>query len=116
MTWSSFRNLKSYPDNTGWGAYLDSSKGVVTQDPQSKARGVFSSVTGSLRYDGAYDGPTEFPSTALNGTGMKCGLVVQHEQDSAVVRISCRATKLPGALLSMPMFYTEVRFQGIPYK
>ena len=116
VTWSSFRNLGNYPGNNGWGAYLDSSKGVVTQDPQSKARGVFSSVTGALSYDGAYDGPTEFPSTALNGTGMSCGLVVQHEQDSAVVRISCRATKLPGALLSMPMFYTEVRFQGIPYK
>jgi type II secretory pathway pseudopilin PulG len=114
VTWSSFRSLGNYPGNNGWGDYLDRSKGVVTQNPQGKARSVFSSVTGALRYNGAYDGPTEFPSTALNGTGMSCGLVVQHEQDSAVVRISCRATKLPGALLSMPMFYTEVRFQGIP--
>ena len=116
VTWSSFRQLRNYPSNNGWGDYLDRSKGVVTQDPQSKARGVFSSVTGALRFEGGYDGPTEFPSTALNGTGMSCGLVVQHEQDSAVVRISCRATKLPGALLSMPMFYTEVRFQGLPDK
>lgn len=116
VTWSSFRTLGNYPSDYGWGDYLDRSKGVVTQDPMSKARTVFSSVTGRLSFEGGYDGPTEFPSTAMTGTGMSCGLVVQHEQDSAVVRISCRATKLPGALLSMPMFYTEVRFQGLPDK
>jgi len=40
--------------------------------------------------------------------------VVQHEEGSAVVRISCRATKHPGSLLAMPLFYTEVMFQGLP--
>ena len=116
VTWSSFRSLGNYPGNAGWGEYLDKSKGVVVSDPQSRAQSVFSAVTGRLRFEGGYDGPTEFPSTAMSGTGMSCGLVVQHEQDSAVVRISCRATRLPGALLSMPMFYTEVRFQGLPDK
>ena len=57
---------------------------------------------------------TAFPSAALSGTGMRCGLVVQHDEDSAVVKISFRATRLPGELLSMPLFYTEVRFQGLP--
>ena len=114
VTWSSFKVLGNYPSDNGWGDYLDGSKGVVTQDPQSKAEDVFRSVMGSLDFDGGYDGPKEFPATAMTGTGMSCGLVVQHDKGSAVVRISCRATKLPGALLSMPMFYTEVRFQGLP--
>ena len=115
VTWSSFRTLGNYPGDKGWGEYLNS-EGVVVNDPQSRARGVFTSVMGQLTFEGSYDGPTEFPATALTGTGMSCGLVVQHEEGSAIVRISCRATKLPGALLSMPLFYTEVRFQGLPDK
>ena len=53
-------------------------------------------------------------SQVVSGTGMRCGLVVQHDEDSAVVRISFRATRHPGELLAMPLFYTEVRFQGLP--
>jgi len=116
VTWSSFKNLGDYPSEAGWGAYLNRSSGVVDSDPLGMAQGVFSSVMGQLSFVGTYDGPKEFPSTALAGTGMTCGLVVQHDEGSAVVRISCRATKLPGTLLSMPLFYTEVRFQGLPNK
>ena len=115
VTWSSFRNLGDYPGPAGWGEYLNNN-GVVVNDPQGKARSAFSSTMGQLSFEGTYDGPKDFPSTALTGTGMSCGLVVQHEEGSAVVRISCRATKLPGSLLSMPLFYTEVRFQGLPDK
>ena len=75
---------------------------------------------GDIRYfpDGAYDGDTSFPSAALNGTGMSCGLVVLHDEDSAIVRIAFRAvkTEMPGQLLGMPLFFTEVRFQGLPDK
>ena len=117
LKWSVFRQERNFPSEYGWKDYFDSN-GVVSQDPQSKALGVFSSTMGwiSGAAEGTLEVDTGFPSTALNGTGMSCGLVVQHEKDSAVVRISFRATKLPGELLSMPLFYTEVRFQGLPDK
>ena len=39
-----------------------------------------------------------------------------HDEDSPVVRIAFRATKQPGMLLAMPIYYTEVHFQGDPDK
>ena len=116
LRWSVFREEFHYPSAKGWGAYLNESLGVVTRDPQGMAEDVFGKTMAlmSKAVDGTRDFSTEFPSSATSGTGMSCGLVVQHDQDSAVVRISFRATKLPGELLSMPLFYTEVRFQGLP--
>ena len=97
--------------NKAWGEYLNSD-GVVSEDPESKAKGTFEAVMGKLS---ASRFKSAFPSGATkSSSGMSCGLVVQHVKDSAIVSISFRATKLPGALLSMPMFYTEVRFQGLP--
>ena len=55
----------------------------------------------------------QFPSDVVNASGMSCGLVVMHDTDSPIVRIAFRATKQPGTLLSMPLFYTEARFQGV---
>ncbi len=116
LKWSVFRQEKHFPSENAWEDYIDSSSGVVTRDPQSTAQSVFSQTMSWI--SGAAKGPldvkTAFPSAALNGTGMSCGLVVQHDEDSAVVRVSFRATRLPGELLSMPLFYTEVRFQGLP--
>jgi hypothetical protein len=116
-TWSSFRQLKNYPSDYGWRDYFNNN-GIVSQDPQSKALGVFTSVMGAIRHHGAYEGDKSFPSAALNGTGMSCGLVVLHDEDSAIVRIAFRAVKtdMPGQLLGMPLFFTEVRFQGLPDK
>ena len=117
LKWSVFRQERNFPSEYGWKDYFNND-GVITQDPQSRAESVFSSTMSWI--SGAAEGPinvdTAFPSAAMSGTGMSCGLVVQHEKDSAVVRIAFRATKLPGALLSMPLFYTEVRFQGLPDK
>lgn len=117
VTWSSFRNIGNYPSKEGWKDYFNA-KGVVTTDPQARALGVFSSTMGALSFDGSYDGERSFPSAAMNGTGMSCGLVVLHDPDSAVVRIAFRAVKsdMPGQLLGMPQFYTEVRFQGVSDK
>ena len=112
ITWSAFNGLdECYPGNKAWGEYLNSD-GVVSEDPESKAKGTFEAVMGKLS---ASRFKSAFPSGATkSSSGMSCGLVVQHVKDSAIVSISFRATKLPGALLSMPMFYTEVRFQGLP--
>jgi len=118
LKWSVFRQEKNFPNANAWGDYLNRSLGIVTQDPQSKAESVFSQTMSWI--SGAAEGPlnaeTAFPSAVMNGTGMRCGLVVQHDEDSAVVRISFRATRHPGELLAMPLFYTEVRFQGLPDK
>lgn len=115
LKWSVFRQEHFFPSERAWGDYVND-KGIVTANPESRAESVFSSTMSWI--SGAAKGPlnvrTTFPSTALNGTDMHCGLVVQHDEDSAIVRISFRATRLPGELLAMPLFYTEVRFQGLP--
>lgn len=118
-TWSSFRQLKNYPSDYGWADYFNKD-GIVSQDPQSMAQRVFESVMGKggIRHEGSYEGDKSFPFAAMSGTGMSCGLVVLHDEDSAVVRIAFRAvkTEMPGQLLGMPLFFTEVRFQGLPDK
>ena len=115
LTWTGFREAFHYPDDSGWGAYLDSD-GIVTDDPQSRAQDAFSMTMSKMSdaADGELDCETAFPSTARTGTGLSAGLVVLHEKDSPIVRIGFRATKQPGTLLSMPLFYTEARFQGRP--
>ena len=116
LKWSAFKDIGNYPSADGWKDYFDDSTGIVTKDPQSRAEGVFgNAMPNSGDFIGSYDGDLGFPSDAMNGTGMSCGLVVLHDENSAVVRIAFRAVKtdLPGALLSMPLFYTEARFQGI---
>lgn len=117
VTWTSFNKIKDEPSD-GWKNYFNGDEGVVTSDPQTKAQGVFTSVMGKLSFNGSYDGDRSFPSAALNGTGMSCGLVVQHDENSAIVRIAFRAVKsdMPGQLMGMPLFYTEVRFQGVSDK
>ena len=116
LKWSAFRREFCYPPNA-WEAYVDDISGVVTMGPaalEDMAEGAFASTMSWLDPDGTLEAPTAFPQGALDGTGMKCGLVVQHEEDSAVVKITFRATRHPGELLAMPVFYTEVRFQGLP--
>jgi len=116
VTWTSFSQLEDYPSQYGWKDYFEQSTGVVRDDPQAKAQSVFASVMGKLQFEGSYDGDKGFPSVDRNG--MSCGLVVLHERNSAVVRIAFRAVKTdtPGQLLGMPLFFTEVRFQGLSDK
>jgi len=115
LKWSVFRREFSYPGK-GWASYMDTNTGLVTKDPESEAEKAFrdtlSQMSGAA--DGSLDVKTDFPSQAISGTGMRCGLVVIHKEDSPVVKIAFRATHKPGMLLSMPIYYTEARFQGDP--
>ena len=115
LEWETFRDLKNYPSDYGWAEYFDND-GVVTDDPESQAERVFSDVMTKLKASG--NGvATAFPTAAKDGAGMSCGLVVMHVENSPIVKIGFRATKMPGTLLSMPLFYTEARFQGkVEYK
>ena len=111
--WSTFREEFNYPGKNGWGEYFDSN-GEVTEDPDSRAQGAFSDTLNQLNASGLKPKvDASFPSKGSART-LSCGLVVQHDEGSPVVRISFRATPRPGTLLSMPIFYTEARFQGDP--
>lgn len=116
LKWSVFKELPSYPSDEGWGYFVNRSNGRIKEDPTSRAKSDFSSFMGKLSgavAGGTLDCDTSFPATALASTGLKCGLVILHEQNSAIVRIGFRAMKQRQALLSAPMFYTEVKFQGV---
>lgn len=111
--WSTFRDEFNFPDKSGWGAYFDSN-GEVTDDPDNKAQKAFSDTLRQLDAGGLVPRiDASFPSKGSART-LSCGLVVQHEEGSPIVRIGFRATPRPGTLLSMPIFYTEARFQGDP--
>lgn len=107
VTWEQFRKLDSYPDSRGWAAYINQAAGLVTSDPDPTAQGVYNHVKSSL---GDQGNVLSWPTTSSGG--LKAGVVLMHERDSAVVRLSFRATKMPALLLAAPMYYTEVRFQG----
>lgn len=119
MKWSVFREEFHYPSDQGWADYFNDD-GIVSDDPDGMAQGVFSSVMAKLQAGSLTPGvETAWPLPGRSdGDGaarsLSCGLVVTHERDSSVVRIAFRATKLPGTLLSMPVFYTAARFQGDP--
>ena len=110
LKWRSFRNIsEQYPPN-GWGDYFDAD-GIVSSDPESLAQGVFGQVMGSLEF--VSDRPdTSWPSGASGG--LRAGLVVMHNPARpSFVTILFRSTKLWSTLLSEPLYYAEVRFQGV---
>ena len=113
IKWSVFRTLSSGPSDGGWSEYINQTTGNVDSNPESRAKPVFDTALSKLKA-GAKGGlqlNTQWPSSASGG--LKAGLVFLHDEDSAIVRIGFRATRHASELLSMPLFYTEVRFQGI---
>ena len=112
LTWASFNKIGSHPSADGWGGYLEED-GTPTSDPEGTASDVFRDVIRELEFEGSEEPPVKaaLPTDAANG--LKAGLVVLHERDSSIVRIGFRAAKKPAELLAMPLYYTEVRFQGV---
>ncbi len=106
VTWQQFSTMTSYPDDSGWAAYFDND-GLVTTDPDSKGRGIYNHVKSAV---GDSEGVLTWPTSSSGG--LRAGAVLMHERGSAVARIAFRATKIPALLLSAPIYYTEVRFQG----
>ncbi len=107
VTWEAFNSIRSSPSESGWGDYVNQSTGIVEQDPTGKAKAAFQAVMGKVGSKAKAPG---WPS--ISSGGMKPGLVVYHEEGSAVVRLAFRATRSNAELLAMPLFYTEVRYQG----
>jgi Tfp pilus assembly protein PilV len=115
LKWSAFRKLGNYPSDRGWSVYYGSN-GHALQSCHETARDAFGGIMGELSAaaDGELSVDTSWPTTAE--AGLKAGLVVIHEPDSARLKISFRAGRHAHELLSQPMYYTEVRFQGDPLK
>jgi len=113
LKWSVFRQEFFYPDQDGWSAYFDND-GIVRSDPEGKysLAGAYSFVKGKVGYTDTLTFPSSAKPTSPKMSG---ALVIMHPKDSAVVTIGFRAVEQdrPGTLLSMPLFYTEVRFQGL---
>ncbi len=98
-----FKNLKSMPSDQGWGDYLEKngSELKVRSGCLGRAQSAFSTYTGGK----------SLPSDASGGL-KAAGLVVLHDEDSAIVRIGFRASLTDDTLMAAPLYYTEVRFQG----
>ena len=107
VTWRQFSEMKNYPSDRGWADYFDSN-GQVVQNPESKGQGVYNHVRSAL---GDKENVLTWPSAATGG--LKAGVVLMHKRGSAVARLSFRASTMPSTLLAAPMYYTEVRFQGV---
>lgn len=110
VTWNKFRQEFYFPGDRGWGEYFDNN-GQIEGRPDGKASGAYGAVKSWLGY-------TEtMPSynSSENAAKMTYGIVIMHARDSATASIGFRAAPRdkPSTLLSMPLFYTEVRFQGL---
>lgn len=112
LKWSVFKNEWHFPSREGWRDYFNND-GVVSTDPTPMARAAFSGAMDKAKAaaSGPLDAPTEWPGNS--DSTLRAGLIVLHDEGSAVVRIGFRATKQSGMLLSAPLYYTEARFQGI---
>lgn len=104
LAWNVFASLGDRPSGAGWGDYIDENKGYVADNPTSKARQVYDYIKGKT------GNMPSWPSDAA--AGLEAGLVLLHEQDSPVATLAFRAVKNRGELMSAPLYYTEVRFQG----
>lgn len=107
MTWDAWTSIGTRPSR-GWGYYAgqeDDDGGADVRpvsDPTSQARTDFGTLLGLCNgFSGRFD----------DGGGMACGLVVVQNGD--ICRISMRSGLKAGTLLYQPLYFTEVRFQGL---
>lgn len=116
LSWSKFSQIKSYPSEDGWADYFDDD-GIVRRDPSVIGERAFAGIMGELSSAGLDKKVnTALPTSAIKNSGLSFGLVITHEKGSPVVGVAFRATKQPGTLLAMPLYYCEARFQGDPNK
>ena len=119
LKWSVFREIESFPRASGnscfWGLYVDMNGRVRGGSPDETARSAFSQAMQA--YKGAADGGlsvgTGFPVGGSGNVKVHSALLVLHEPDSPLVRIAYRAVSTPSLLMSSPVYYTELRFQGL---
>ena len=112
VKWSVFRRIPDSPGGQGWGHYLQNrATGKVVSDPDSLAQSAYTRTISSLSLGEGF--PSGLPVTRQKAGNLKAALVVMHDEDSAIVRISFRAAEKENLLFSAPLYYTEARFQGV---
>ncbi len=99
LKWSVFRDEWRYPSQ-GWGGYVNKSTGKVSTSSVSSP---FDAVKSKLGLN----------VTQPTVSDWKWGMVISHAENSGIVKIGFRAAKKEGQLLAAPLYYTEVRFQGV---
>lgn len=109
LVWSTFRNHKGQTSEIGWEYYFESD-GRIKNGIEAIAKQEYAKWTSQLQPSW----PNAWPAGAAGD--MKAALVVQHDENSPLVRIGFRAAKAEQTLMSQPLYYTEVRFQGDPDK
>lgn len=111
VKWSAFRQIADAPGQNGWGHYIQNmNTGKIVSNPESIAQSAYSKTIGSLGLSGF---PSAWPVPRGKAGDLQAALVIMHDQDSAVVKISFRAVDRENLLFSAPLYYTEARFQGV---
>jgi len=111
IAWSAFNNIQNTPSE-GWRDYYDGNWKI-----RSDCNSIASRALGAVKSAGASG--VSWPSIEagdINGGLKAAGLVVRHETGSSVVKIAFRAARSSQRLMSAPLYYTEVQFQGDPTK
>ena len=112
VKWSVFRCLPDSPGEQGWGHYLENrTTGKVVPNPESLAKSAYTRTISALNIGEGF--PSGFQVSEQKAGNLKAALVVMHDEDSAIVRISFRAVDKSNLLFSAPLYYTEARFQGV---
>lgn len=107
LTWEEFNSIESSPSD-GWASYVDNSRsynGINAPNVQRNA-----SNLAKTAFSKTYKGK----GGVKPDSNLEVALVVQHVKDSPIVSLSIRSGKRLGALMSQPIYYTEVHFQGDP--
>ena len=108
VKWSVFRKIQDSPGRDGWGHYVQNrNTGKIVDSPENLAQTAYNDTLSALNFSGADW------SMVSGNQPLKAALVVMHDEDSAVVRISFRATEKANLLFAAPLYYTEARFQGV---
>lgn len=120
LKWSVFKDIEEcYPaaegESVGWGVYIDFNNDAKPKaNFDSTAKGAFAKFMAKLQSaaKGAATFDASWPSGAAGG--MKAALVIGHDPENpSIITFAFRATERGSALMSMPMFFTEARFQGL---
>jgi len=96
LSWEDFNKIGIKPD-TGWGGYLNED-GTIQENTEAESH--LSGILGGVSINKPPTG--KFHS----------GLVVYHAPNSGVVKLGFRTSRRLEDLLTAPLYYTEVRFQG----
>lgn len=107
ISWVAFNDIKNSPSD-GWEGYFDGNGNVIS-GTRSVAEAAFHEVMTHCGQSGVASG---FPSMPADGCVTACGLVVTHKKDEPVVHLSFRAARRESLLISSPLYYMAIRFQG----